>query len=298
MMNCRIAKTKKAWMIRLALLAAVGLPVATYAYIPSTHTIASRLAKNDGHGVYIIEQEAVFRTAGEPLVLKERWLVENSELMRVTVSSIGGAKSPNEQPVHFEAIYKDGRRTADDLEGGVKSAANSPEMIEGFLHTRSEKGFLSTLVHANIVPATIFHDRPKFTNLNQVKYPPEPFVRLGRSSGVIAWIFGEPTPTEATTTNPEAWVEQDAFILRRLRFPSEAEVEADHHSTYAGALKLPRERTVSWGTNSVFIRVLSVKPATAAQVASQMNPNSLGAGAKTAHLPDQAQVREFYQRFR
>ena len=277
---------------------ALFISATTSAYIPSTHTIVNRLAKNDGRGAYIIEQEAVFRTAGEPLVLKERWVIENSELMRVSVTSIGTAKAPLEQPVHFEAIYKDGRRTADDLEGGVKTAANSPELIEGFLHARSEKGFLAALVHAHIVPATIFHERPKFTNLNQVKYPPEPFVRLGRSSGVVAWIFGEPTPTEATPMNPEAWVEQDAFILRRLRFPSEAEVEADHHSTYAGALKLPRERTVSWGTNSVFIRVLSVRPATAAQVASQMNFNSLSAGAKSAHLPDQAQVREFYQRFR
>ena len=109
--------------------------------------------------------------------------------------------------------------------------------------------------------------------------------------------FGEPSPIEGKA-NPEAWIEQDSFVLRRLRFPSEAEIAADRISAYPNGLKFPRERTVTWDNNSVTIRVVSVKAASSVQLDKSLEPNAFSANPRPARLPDVAQVREFYSRFR
>lgn len=271
-----------------------SLTVAAQAYIPHSQTIVGRLVRNSGKGTYVIDQEVQFRTAGEPLSLRERWVVENGETMRLSVSGPQAAK--NAEPIRYEANYAAGRRTAPDLitPGAIqqnKTTALSSEFIEGLFHSRSAGGFFTALNRSRILAPGTLRDRPRFSKAEQAKYPPEPYVRLGRTAGVVTWILGDATPAQASRLNPAAWIEQDAFQLRRLRFPSEAEVSADRFTSYPNSLRLPRERTVTWGNNSVLIRVLSVK-----QV-SQAPARETSAG-KGTHLPDIAQVKEFYSRFR
>ena len=276
--------------VSFALLALVAFASSiAEAYIPHSHTIVGRLVRNNGKGTYVIEQEVQFRTAGDPLTLRERWVVENGETMRLLVSSPSKAGG---EPVYFEASYSGGRKSAPDAFTlqPAKSATLSPEFAEGLFHARSTSGFLTALHRARIVPPGSLRDRPRFSKIEQVKYNPEPNVRLGRTSGVVTWIFGEATPVSAGKLSPAAWVEQDAFLLRRIRFPSEAEVTADRFASYANNLKLPRERTITWGNNSALIRVLSVRQTS--------QPPAREPGTKTTHLPDIAQVREFYSRFR
>jgi hypothetical protein len=267
-----------------------------FAYIPKSETIVGRVARSHGKGAYVVEQELQFRTSTEPFVLRERWIVETGDTMRLSVFSPQGTKTS--EPVRYEAVYHGAKRTVTDLDGGIKSLPLSPEFIETFFHARTGKGFLHALVQSRIVPASILHDHVRPQKLEQIKNTPDPLVRLGRSSGVVTWIFGEPSPAEGKT-NPEAWIEQDAFNVRRLRFPSEAEVAADRFSTYPNALKFPRERTVSWGTNSVTIRVVSIRQIGPAQIGKLLDPSSFSLSKeKPARLPDLAQVREFYTRFR
>ena len=120
-------------------------------------------------------------------------------------------------------------------------------------------------------------------------------MHLARSGGVVAWAFGEPSPAQGNLL-PGFWVDQDAFQFRRMRFPSQADVQGDHHSAYPGGLRLPRERTVTWDGNSALIRVLSVKqlPDNAAARAALMPDGRV----LPSRLPDAVQVREFYSRFR
>ena len=272
-----------------------------HAYIPHSQTIAARLARNHGRGAYVVEQDVIFRTAGEPIVLRERWTVVNGESMRLAVS----APKTAAEAAKFDVVYKDGRRTAPDLEGGVRSGPVGPEFAEGLEHARSTRGFINALVRAKIVPAGFSGERPKPIPQGAGKPPefrhaPEPLVRLGRTGGVVTWVFGEPTPVSSPKLNAQAWIEQDAFILRRIRFPTEAEIVSERHSTYANNLKLPRERTVTWGENSALIRVVSVRPTGESQAEQALDPNSINSSgaAKAARLPNVAQVREFYSRFR
>jgi hypothetical protein len=268
------------------------------AYIPYSRTILGRLARNDGKGLYAIEQELQFRTEGEPLILRERWIVENGSSMRVTISSPVNGKSAADSVVgKVEYLYKNGQRYRIE-QGQVRSGGENPEFIEPYLHFRSARAILEAMSRDKIVPSSFLRDRSHAINLANMKYGSEPFVRLGRSGGMVTYIFGEPSPTNGEKLSPELWVDQDSFLFRRLRLPSQAEVSADKHSTYPGGLKLPRERTVTWENNSVVIRVLSVKGLPESSKGLLL-PNSLTAGAHSAaHLPEQAQVKDFYARFR
>lgn len=278
-----------------AFVAATLITSSSLAFLPSSRTIVSRTVKNHGKGLYAIEQEVQIRTALDPIVLRERWIVENGENLRLTVSAPKGAA----EAARYDVVYREGKKTSPDLKGGLSTTRLPAEFLESFSHARSGKGLLDAFVRSGVVPGSFLKERPRTVKAGNFTYFPEPLVRLGRSSGVVAWAIGEATPVNGSKQKPGAWIEQDAFLLRRLRFPSEAEMFADKHSTYAGALKLPRERTITWGTNSAVIRVISAKPVNPAQAGSFLLPSSITqAEAKAARLPDQPQVREFYSRFR
>jgi len=284
-------------MMKLFVFALTSLAtLAANAYVPSSRTIVGRVVRNDGKGIYAIEQDVNFRTVGEGVTLRERWVVENGETMRLTVVT-PSANAP--QPVRIDFLYKDGRRMAPDFKGSVKTTGLPHEAIEPLFHARSSKGFFDAMSRAGLVPKEFPVAKAPF-NINAKTQPPptpEPWVRLGRTAGVVAYVFGEPTPADSTKALPGVWIEQDAFLLRKLRFPSEAEVTADRHSMQAG-LHFPRTRVVTWGQNTAEIRVVSVKPLTASQAASYLNPASFQNDVKSARLPIDEQVKEFYSRFR
>lgn len=264
-------------------------------YIPRSQTIATRVAQSHGKGAYSIEQDVQFRIGAETIVLRERWTIADSDSMRVVVSLPSSNKSASES-VHFEALYQANKRTlTDPMNGEIKAAALSPEFIEPFFHVRGGRGFLNLLVRSKIVPASFLNERPRVQKIEQVNHAPEPLVRLGRTSGVVAWIFGEPSQPNGPAS-PAAWIEQDAFLLRRLRFPSEAEVFADKFSTYARELKFPRERTLNWKDGSVNIRLVSVRSITSGQASNALNTKTTP--LKPGRLPDYPQIKEFYTRFR
>lgn len=265
------------------------------AYIPKRQSIASRVARGHGKGAYVIEQDVQFRTGAEPLILRERWTIENGERMRLSVTAPQAAKGA--EPIRFEVLYRDNKRLVTDIGTGVKTVPLAAEFLEGFFHERTGKVFLASLVRARIVPGSVMQEPPKLQKIEQIKHNPDPNVRLGRTAGVVAWIFGEPSPVEGKL-NAQAWVEQDAFNIRRIRFPSEAEVAADRISAYSNGLRFPRERTVTWGNNQVTIRVVSVRAAVTANIARTLEPSVFTSSAKPGRLPELAQVREFYTRFR
>ncbi len=267
------------------------------AAIPQSQTIAARVARGHGKNTYVIEQEVQFRTSAEPLVLRERWLVENGERMRLTVTAPTTSGLKAADTASFEALYRDGKRIYTELNSGVKTTNVSQEFVEGFFHMRSGKSILTALVKSQIVPGDFFREKSKPTKIEQIHHIPDPYVRLGRDNGVVTWILGEPSPAEGKLS-PQVWIEQDSFILKRLRFPSEAEVTADRYTSYANGLKFPRERTISWSDNTVTVRVVSIRAMTTAQAAKVFEVAPFTSGAKPARLPEIPQVREFYSRFR
>jgi hypothetical protein len=109
----------------------------------------------------------------------------------------------------------------------------------------------------------------------------------------------------STREFPGAWVEQDAFVLRKLRLATQVEMTLQNHKRFAGGIHLPEERTITWPNPqdpqaapfSANIRLLLVRAQGEGKLAASMQPASIGAAElKAARLPDEA--RDFYSRFR
>lgn len=283
------------------------------AAIPHSKTIVSRLARNSGRGVYVVEQEVRF-AGPEGIVLKERWLVQNGDNMRLIV------QGPKAGDFRWDALYREGRRTATAPAAASMTGAAigepgkearttnvSGDFFEPYLFQRYSAKFFEAFVKNKILPASAARERPRIANIATYKPTPEPAVRLGRTGGVVAWVFGEPTPVDNANQFPGAWIEQDTFLLRKLRLLSQAEMTLANHSNAGGGLKLARERAIVWKSadpnisepRSATIRVLSVKNLPEKSLAPQFLASSITTSElKSARLPDAPIVREFYSRFR
>ena len=270
-------------------------PDSGWAAIPTANTIFNRYTHNNGKSSYIVEQEVQFQTDVDNVVLREKWIVENANTMYLIVNGEQAGSA------HLEVLYKDGRRVYVDNLGSVKSAPISSEFIEPYLYFHSARSLLDALLNAKVLPAGFRLERPRISKLETYSPQPERDVQLSRTGGVIAYQFGELTPANSERLNPGFWIEQDAFLFRRLRFSSQAEIIADKHAQFAGGIHLPRERTLNWDNHSVVIRVLSVKVLGAKSPKTWFSSNYLTGRAGAANalkLPASPQVTEFYSRFR
>lgn len=264
-----------------------------FAYIPPARMILQRTAENSGSGVYAIEQEVQFNNGQDSLFLRESWLVENDRTLRVTVS---GTKDLKDQ-IKLQFIYAGGQRWSQNQ--SRESRRISEDFIEKYFNFRSTDQLASHLQHMKVLPDNAFAKKPLPKNLDTLKYEPVDYLRLSRTGGAMNYAFGFPSPVEGPL-NPGIWIEQDQFLIRKIRLPSQAEITADNYNQYARGLNYPKVRTLRWGQNTVTIRLISVtsRPNTPASV---FQPGSLDVSTQLeglANQPARNAVVEFYSRFR
>lgn len=273
------------------LIAALFVSTFAAASIPPTRMIFQRTSENAGSGAYTIEQEVQIPNGAEPLLLKETWIVAGDRSMKVTVTPLRDPKDS----VKIQIAYVDGQRWI--LKDGKRVGGPVPlDFAERPFHLRTPEAAVALFSSMKIVPARAIDKKALPRKSDDIKHVPEDFVRLARSSGVITWAFGPPASPGSSVKPPGLWIEQDQFVIRKIRFPSEAEITADSYTPYARGLHFPKERTVRWGANTVSIRVLSV-----GSKASTANLSSLDSSWKVQGLDQQpaaAVIEEFYTRFR
>lgn len=270
------------------------LTAPAFGYIPPTRMILQRTAENSGSGVYTIEQEVQFTNGQDSLLLKESWQVENDRTMKLTVT---GTRELKDQ-IQMQFLYAGGQRW--NLNNGTRASTRiSDDFLEKFFHFRSSELLANALTHAKIVPAGIMAKKPLPKAVENIKYQPEEYVRLSRTGSVVNYAFGMPSPPEGAAY-PGLWIEQDQFLIRKLRLATQVEVTADNYNQYARNLNFPKLRTIRWGQNSVTLRVTNVSNQKTAS-ANQFQASTLSTNLKLDGLsgqPAREAVLEFYSRFR
>ncbi|HWU43044.1 MAG TPA: hypothetical protein VN132_06380 [Bdellovibrio sp.] len=270
-------------------------PIFASAFIIPTRMILQRTAENAGSGIYAIEQEVEFANGEDTLHFKETWLIDNDRTMRLTVT--GGKELQNTFKLQF--IYAGDQRFS--LVGGSRKADKiSEDFLERYLNFRSSEIFANHLVRDKIIPQHAFEKKvlPKVSA--EIKYEPESWVRYSRTGGVTNYALGIATPTDQDSGNPGIWIEQDQFVVRKLRLPSQVEMTADNYNQFAKGLYYPRAQTIRWGNNSVTIRLISVS-SRPNSVVNLFQPSSLDTPLKLDgldRLPAKEAVLEFYSRYR
>jgi hypothetical protein len=149
------------------------------------------------------------------------------------------------------------------------------------------------LAHKNLPRETFKKELKEYT------YVADPFVRLSRTAGVVTFALGQPTPVDSTKAYPGMWVEQDRFLIRKIRLDSQAEVSADDYSEFNNGLWFPKSRTVSWGDRTVHIRTLKVASTSLPpSIKERLSPTGLKRRADAKELFTSPIISEFYKRFR
>ncbi|MBX2988224.1 MAG: hypothetical protein KF802_10030 [Bdellovibrionaceae bacterium] len=266
-------------------------PLLASAYILPARTIIERTAENSGTGSYTIEQDVQFPNGPELLTLKETWIVDNAGNLKLTVTG------PRETNLKLQVLYAGGQKWVLRENGRRESTPVQAEFVERLFHWRQLETALQQIVALKIAPASVFQRKALPRRAEDIKHDPDPLLRLGRTAGVITWDFGAPAAPGSVERPPGLWIEQDQFLIRKARFPSQTEILADNYSAYSRGLQFPKNRSIQWGPHSVSLRVTNVS----AKGVSSLSTNALDSVWRMQGLENQPArpvIEEFYKRFR
>lgn len=264
------------------------------AWIIPARTIVQKTVENHGSSPYQIEQDVIFEHGDSKIVLKETWQVLDDSSMKVTVQS----RDPK-NPISLQFIYNEGQRMQLQPSGKTGKAIE-PEFAERPFHFRTSEAMAYFLKQNKVAPDGILLAKALPAKTSDIKHETESFVRYGRSGGVINYVFGSPTPSDTENLNPGVWIEQDAFVIRKIRFHAGATIEASDYASFPKGLWFPKTRTISWGEHKVTVKVTSLdikKNLTAAAFKSSTLEitNDFAALSKDENTTI---ISEFYTRFR
>lgn len=270
------------WLVWI--FAAAVVPAAL-AYVPPYAMILSRTAENHGRGVFVIEQDVTYRSSTDTQVVHETWTVLDEYHMRLSFHGVGALKDV----VHGSYVYENHARIAN--EDGLKNHHVGEDWVEPFFHFRFSKNIRPRIVQLKMAPADSVKDRPPLKSDGPPDYDPEPYVQLARQNGMVSWAIAKP---EEGPEGPGLWIEQDQFVVTKLKLPTKSVVEAADYAKYDGGIYLPRLRTYTWNDKMVTVQVRSVRslgPAKSKDLFSAKNlPESQFAASDI--------LKDFYLRFR
>lgn len=262
----------------------------SFAYIIPVKTILQKTTDHHGSGVYAIEQEVIFSVNGESIPIKETWLIENERTMRLT------AKGFQDQ-LTIQNIYNG--NTKYFLAQQKMQMQFPDELIERIFQFRNYDSFAQYLVQKKMIPSVNLNSNNTELKGKTTEYLPENFVRLSRTAGVVNYAIGE-KPTSIDQKLPGVWIEQDQFVVRKFRWPSGAEVQAQNYTEYGRRFHFPKERTITWDGKQVTIRVINVT-ARSGSYAQMFQVASLDVKTQLEQIknkPGYELIKEFYSRFR
>lgn len=260
----------------------------SFAHVPKAIFILGRVAQNNGKGSYQIEQEVQFQTLGDPIVVKETWLVDNEGSMKLTVTGTKELKDT----FKLQFVYGGGTRSWQS--GTQKNSKRlTEEFFERYFHIRSAESFANQMIQMKLITPAVFQKKV-LKNVKDVDVSNEPFVRLARSGGAVNYAFGPLASAESSAQSPGLWIEQDQFVLRKIRFNSGAELSAERYSNYSRGLDYPRKRILQWENQTVNIQTLSVTPRSGGGFGG-LEPSRMDG---LENLSAKSMITEFYNRFR
>lgn len=250
-----------------------------FAYIPPTRVILEKTSDNAGSASYQIEKEVRFANAEIP-VMKETWSVESDRTMRLTVTPLV-ASQPGVVRPEFTALYVGGVKYI--VWGNTKETGKVPEeMTERLFHFKRAENLIQYLNQLHILSSAQ-------GNLD--------LARLNRSQGVVTFGLGKPSDG-ATGWSPYLWIEQDAFVIRKVRFSENTELIANNYQASPKGLNYPMVTHLNWADQKVRMTTLSVNlvkkfPTTTFQSAQLKDAKPFQQAFSRWN-----EVIEFYKRFR
>lgn len=266
------------------------------AYIPSSKMILGRVVENAFKLPLFVEQDLTLTLAEKTISVKEQWLFESENSIRLIVR---GDKDLKDQ-VLFQNSYSDLQRTSSISGSNIVNKMPRP-LFEKMFFIKTSENLMKFLIHQGIVADEILRSQnfKKLPGNNGFQYLPESFLRFGRVGGVVAYVFG-PAP-HGEVLNPGFWVEQDQFIILKIRSATGEELRVEKPTLYSRGARWPKDLSYTWGGNhstaQAQVQVISVKTAEAPQK-QLFQKVSDKRTAEFERTLGKSLIEEFYQRFR
>lgn len=256
-----------------------------WAYIPPIKMILDRTAENSGNGIYSVELEVTITDGSDEAQIKELWFVENDHTLRLQVNGLKELKG-----LKLNYLYMNDQKIT--LRSSKKESFQlSKDFIENWNHYRNSETLNTALEKLNFIS-----DFKKMEKSSRAIYEAQN-TGLSRSQGVINYILSD---QKATTPQSKIWIEQDQFLIRKVKIPNSYELEFNNYKTFSKGLHFPKERLLSWGSYRATINTLNVssKAGKSNTLFSSAVIDSQNQSEILFHHPLKAAVEEFYTRFR
>lgn len=243
----------------------------TFAAIPSLSFVLQKSAATTGRQILQIEQDVIFKIGPEEAVVSETWLIEGDRNLKLLATGKGLYK----QNVHLQAVYNNKLKTS-LFQKNKQTVGITTDFFQKYLFIRSAKSFEGYLSELGI-PA--IH-------------------RLSRADGRPVFALGEPSSIELS--NPQIWIDQDDFVIRKIRLPSLTEVEFSQIHSVDKNTSIAKLQVVKWGPYQVIIKIKSITAKPGLNI-STFTPQSLDQNSEiffANKTPLTDVIEQFYQRYR
>ena len=252
--------------------------------------------------------------------VREKWWIQNGEKMRLEIE---GIKNKDNQ-IRAIFIYNSPNKYWLSSLEEIKKSPKKPKSIEAFFHFREEEKMFNRMKREKMIFTNeIFPKRRSQkndpSNYQDTLNASASSMRLMRVGGKITYGIGRLSSSQAFY--PGLWIEQDRFLIQKIRLMNESEerapsdtkttkkesekmeIFAKDYKTYKNKLWLPQIRKIQWNKKEIFIKLLkvqSIKP-------SKKNFDSSGLKNKQNLLlkekwegtnPSLEWIREFYHQWR
>lgn len=277
----------KNFISALALGITISVSVAS-AYIPDTQFIFSEAVKNHGKGPYSYETEVTFKRGPDSFTAHEKWLFDSSQRFSIKASGSGFV---------WAAVIEGGRHVSIDPNGSRDTDPTPSDMYEPLLHTRSSGEFAQFLTSHKFMTSDavnfrgIVKKKDSKKDLDQTSHPQ---IRLSRTDGLIAIAMGTPSLADGTSY-PMIWMDQDRFLLRKIRTPNLNEVRLSNHGNFGRGLRYPRTQSVTLDGVEITIQL---KKMDAITTITNLDSTLKDIKPKAPEGPLAEVITTFYSRFR
>jgi hypothetical protein len=241
-----------------------------YGYIPNLDFILNKTTSTTGRQILAIEQDVTFKIDTEEAVIQENWLIEGDKNLKLTARGQGLFK----ENLNLHYLYNAKNKTSVVAKNKITTPLTT-DFFQKLLFIRSADAFKNHMKELSIT--------------NQV--------RLSRADGRTAFALGDPSGAKLT---PQIWIDQDEFVIRKIRLPSETEIELSDISAISNDLYIAKTQVISWNNLQIKIKVKSVSTKTGATL-SNFYPQNLDTPSEISFTNKSVlteAIDQFYKRFR
>lgn len=247
------------------------IPSTGWTFVLPLDFVVKKTVAKTGRSPISIDQEITFKAGKDSLKTQENWLIEGDRNLKVSAFGL----EPYKENIKVNSLFNSKQKT--QVLGKTKTqTAVGNDFYQRLLFIRSSDSFMQYLRELGISEKT----------------------RLSRADGRVSIAIGRPSQGE--DKSPQIWIDQDEFLIRKIRMPSGTEISLSDYVKVNDDFWIAKTQVIKWAgvTATVKVKNFSVKNAATIQ---QFYPQNFEAPTELAFNESSSiaqVVEDFYKRFR